>query len=165
MLTQESTSSEETPTASSETTPSSSRETESETTTSSSATAAVTDDVWLTEELKQTLRSFFGGLAILGLGLLFYFRHSFFRGHLWLICRFTKQPLVAAYPLFLRQTTKVLYRNEAEPLIDYAQRLEHSIHCSMVIFSLTQQYEAYLYSQEQPAGQEALKQSLPKSVS
>ena len=76
VLTQESTSSEETPTASSETTPTSSRETESsETTTSSSATAAVTDDVWLTEELKQTLRNgFFGGLAILGLGLLFYFR-------------------------------------------------------------------------------------------
>ena len=168
VLTQESTSSEETPTASSETTPTSSTETESsETTTSSSATAAVTDDVWLTEELKQTLRNgFFGGLAILGLGLLFYFRHSFFRIHLWLICRFNKQPLVAAYPLFLRQTTKVLYRNEAEPLIDYAQRLEAFyplFHGDFI--RLTQQYEAYLYSQEQPAGQEAFLKQVAAQIS
>ena len=83
-----------------------------------------------------------------------------------MICRFNKQPLVAAYPLFLRQTTKVLYRNEAEPLIDYAQRLEAFyplFHGDFI--HLTQQYEAYLYSQEQPAGQEAFLKQVAAQIS
>ena len=66
----------------------------------------------------------------------------------------------------LRQTTKVLYRNEAEPLIDYAQRLEAFyplFHGDFI--RLTQQYEAYLYSQEQPAGQEAFLKQVAAQIS
>ncbi|WP_461203034.1 DUF4129 domain-containing transglutaminase family protein [Enterococcus sp. N342-3-1-2] len=129
----------------------------SETTASTSTSSAVTEasnDPWLTTELKQLLRNglmWMSGLLVVG--LFYIYRHRLFRIQIWVICRWSKTPLTQAYPRLLKQTTRVLYRHDAETLPDYAQRLESMyplFHGSFI--QLTAAYEAYLYGGSQDQG-------------
>ncbi|OTN75754.1 hypothetical protein A5886_000830 [Enterococcus sp. 8G7_MSG3316] len=129
-------------------------------TSSSSSTAATeaTDDPWLSAEW---IRLLCNGLmwlaALLVAGLFYMYRHKLFRIRIWLICRLSKAPLTQAYPLLLKQTTRILYRHDAETLPDYAQRLEKMyplFHGSFI--QLTAAYEAYLYGGSQDQGYQQL---------
>ncbi|WP_291292809.1 transglutaminase domain-containing protein [Enterococcus sp.] len=139
-------SSEEVPeTSSSSLTSASSSETSPSTT--SSSTVSSTEMQPATTETTQWLRYFLRGAAcLIVLGLLYLLRRYFFRIRIWLICRFRPEPLATAYPLLLKQMTKVLFHADSEPLSEYARRLEAIypiFHGSFV--QLTESYEAYLY--------------------